>query len=172
VSIKAIIARPEVILACVPLGEVGLELLLRFLFRSSTLDSIKFAGRVDDRALFKNLATNDTAAKGLAAYIDNNSDVERCYEILVFATLSLIVWGLSSRAVCKEEYIYVCYVLLWGLLAVTLLVLLSRFLPARKKKDEFAVEGGTKRYFYAALVLNILVIAFEIVTKDYLCAPH
>jgi len=162
--------RPEFILALAPLAELAISLFLRRVFRSSTLNSLNLAAANDTRVLIKAVAKNEAAAESFVAYIDNNSDLERCFEILVFGTLSLIVWGVSAGSACMDQYIF-GYIFLWVALVLILLILVLRFWPG-KTKDKFAAKGATSKYFKAAVVFNLLIIGFEIVTKEFLCTPH
>ena len=160
--------KPEVILAFAPLVEQAVAALLRWIFKSSTSNSLSFAGKGDTRVLIKAVADNPSTQKALVAYIENNASLEKSFEIFVFVTLSLIVWGLSARPACSEQYIFYVYGLFWLALVVMLLIFILNLLPNRRGID-FADEGATNKYYGAALVFNIFVILFLIITKEFLC---
>lgn len=155
--------RPELILAFAPLTELAISLILRRVFRSSALNSLNLAAQNDTRVLIQTVAKNEAAAGSFVAYIENNSDLERCYEILVFGTLSLIVWGVSAGSACMDQYIF-GYIFLWVVLVLILLILVLRFWPG-KTKDKFAAKGATRKYFISAVGFDLIIIGFEIVTK-------
>lgn len=154
------LTRPATLLALVPFIKLGLDWVFRRIFKTSVLDALTAAAS-DKRDWVREAVKEEGTREDLAVFVNNWASLEKVYQAVAFAALSLIVWNVFHW---EQRSLRLISLLL---LALTIVVTLYVAIRASQRKIEMASINSTRRVNLYAHSLDFLVLVFELIAKQF-----
>ncbi len=148
---------PALLLALVPFIKYGIEWLLRHVFGQTALHALELASD-DNNAQEKvhEAVTNVEVRKALAQFVENATQLEEFTKVMVFASLSLLAWNLTTGSAPGWARLVNGFLIVATFLII--LYLLVRFVTGKVAPGR---KDATTKLIRLARALDFAILLFE-----------